>query len=61
MVVFVCAVGGGHAALHGGGRAHQRGVAHEEDHVGAVLVCASEVLQVPLHRRQGMEYHKTDS
>ena len=46
-------MGGGALAVPGGLRAGGRGEGHEEDHVGAVLVLASALLQIPLHRRKG--------
>lgn len=49
-------MGRSNATLHGGGRADRRGAAHEEDHVGTVLVGAPEVLQILVYRRQGTHF-----
>lgn len=46
-------VGGSYAKIHRGGRVNRRRESNEKDHVGTVLVCASEVLQISLHSLQG--------
>lgn len=52
---FSCSVGQCSREVPAGGRSHRRRAAHEEIHVGPVLVSSPEVFQVPLHSLKGEE------